>query len=159
LNRYVDISRQIIDLVERRIREAYPEIEERVKRTEEDSLLSGERYQRLEVELAERLSELMNLKRSCINSKHLVEEDWTCQEEGRKEIRDPFEERTDCKAWKPAEARLGTLSFPPCTPEYEDLIADSVEEALMDRLGREITGAGGRDALEARRKRIKTWDC
>jgi len=150
LNRYVDIARQVIDLVERRIREAYPEIGERVKGTEEDSLLRGERYQRLEAELAERLSELLNLKRSCINCEHLVEEDWTCHEEGRKEIKDPFEERADCRAWKPAGASSGPLSFPPCTPEYEDIVADSVEKALMDRLGRETTGAVEEDASQNR---------
>jgi len=150
LNGYVDIARQIIDLVERRIREAYPEMAERVKGTEEVSFLRGVGYQRLEAELAERLSKLMNLKRSCINCEHLVEEDWTCHEEGRKEIKDPFEERADCKAWKPAGASSGTLSFPPCTPEYEELAADSVKEALMDRLWRETAGAGEGDASQRR---------
>jgi len=67
-------------------------------------------------------------------------EDWTCRAEGRREIGNPFEERADCGDWKPVEATLGLIqAFPPCTPEYDAVIQETVERALADYSGQEGT--------------------
>lgn len=50
-----------------------------------------------------------------------------------KAIGNPFEDQTECGDWKPAGASLGlTQTFPPCTPEYENLVQETVEKALAD---------------------------
>lgn len=76
-------------------------------------------------------------RRNCLNCMHLGE-DWTCRAEGRREIGNPFEERADCGDWKPVEATLGLIQvFPPCTPEYDAVVQETVERALADYSGQE----------------------
>lgn len=79
----------------------------------------------------EKDEKLLKPQRSCINCEHLGE-DWTCRMQG-KAIGNPFEDQTECGDWKPAGASLGlTQTFPPCTPEYENLVQETVEKALAD---------------------------
>jgi len=80
---------------------------------------------------------LSKLKRNCLNCQNLGE-DWTCRVGGRREIGNSFEERADCGDWKPAGATLGLIQvFPPCTPEYDVIIQETVERALADYSGQE----------------------
>lgn len=119
---------KIKDPVEQRGGEAPPSTENEARRTEEDTLPHGENDEKL-----------LKPKRSCLNCVHLGE-DWTCRVEGRKEIGNPFEEKTDCSDWKPVGASLGFIqAFPPCTPEYDAIVQETVEKALADYSGQEGT--------------------
>ena len=122
MSRYRDIARQIVGLIEQRMRQANPDIEGIAAKTEGNRLLRAQDYHQLEAELAEILSQVTSLKHNCINCEYFVGDDWTCDDQQGRQIDDPFKERAECKAWEPARTSLGIArSFPPCTPEYDSL--------------------------------------
>lgn len=148
MGRYEDISSEIIGLVERRMRQMYPELNKPADGNAAKTLLNGKNYSLLQAEVARKLAELTNLKHNCINCENLNPEQWTCREQVVNDIRDPFEERSKCIVWKPAEHPTSHRPFPACTPEYEFFVWDEKEGKLIDNFGRVITADRDRDVKE-----------
>ena len=148
MGRYEEVARDIIGLVERRIRQVHTAANEMADGNGAKKPLSERDHSIFEAEVARRLAEVMDLKHNCINCENLKAEEWTCREGIVDHIDNPFEERAKCNAWKPGENSIGIGPFPACTPEYEFFVWDEADGKLVDNFGGVIVADKDRDSKE-----------
>ncbi len=70
------------------------------------------------------------MKQMCINCMHL-RADWDCDQSGRR-VEDPFTDQSNCPWWREGGYDPSFKNFPECTPEFEDLMRDTIETALRE---------------------------